>query len=771
MAIQSLFAMREQFQKASEDCARILDLNPNSKKIIGKALMCKAQALSKLNRNEEALTIAKQWTQTEPKNFQAIKEYQRLKQLVEDNKDVLTNLDSAKSSAIISNGSSAGSKVEHPASTVSPKASKRTPGEPSSSHSRARRLHGGRGLSPDDHRKSRNSRWYCSYCNVQCSSTTSLQMHCLSESHQSIITSDKGRDWKHRPPPRGVTSDDYILCPELQKCRFGERCTSAHSEEELGEWKERYRYRLMKWQKAKDRQLHGSSFAEQVLEKWLGSTNPTNVMVESIDEVKVTVNSELNISISSKNSAHCWTFTLQCARASRTYPTSARSGPSHPTQPSDQDQRPCVPSQTSVYLSDIWYLPSVHCIRFRRRALRHETSQRRFRVGSDKQKLEEAREKFFSVGDRWDNTMKKVVEFSPKPAFGMEEDEELRCKYRPPRSKEELIPQSVLEKYLMKNNYKTRMHELLYIEELTQFKEMSKYNVRTSLHIISSFLLVPSRGAGARYAQGGELFALLKLNNQLSSDTMGGRLILNNCNSALLATVKDDRLDSIVYEALIEEKSKDAIYFRFSKLCVEELGLKADDMVEVELQFQLNRLPLCEWHYAVDQVADLELLFPNVRIMPSIPWTPTKYTPEGFLLISFRQWIDKLDPRINSKQKEAVMAISTPLEISLPPVFLVGPYGTGKTFTLAHATKFILQQKDTRILICTHSNSAADLYIRDYFHAYVEAGNTAARPLRIYFKNRWTQTVHPVVRLYCHMSENEDRFTMPSKEEVEKYRV
>lgn len=37
-----------------------------------------------------------------------------------------------------------------------------------------------------------------------------------------------------------------------------------------------------------------------------------------------------------------------------------------------------------------------------------------------------------------------------------------------------------------------------------------------------------------------------------------------------------------------------------------------------------GRLPLCEWHYAVDQVADLELLFPNVRIMPSIPWTPDK---------------------------------------------------------------------------------------------------------------------------------------------------
>lgn len=35
-----------------------------------------------------------------------------------------------------------------------------------------------------------------------------------------------------------------------------------------------------------------------------------------------------------------------------------------------------------------------------------------------------------------------------------------------------------------------------------------------------------------------------------------------------------------------------------------------------------------------------------------------------------------------------------------------------------------------RVLICTHSNSAADLYIKDYLHPYVEAGNPHARPLR-----------------------------------------
>ena len=68
-------------------------------------------------------------------------------------------------------------------------------------------------------------------------------------------------------------------------------------------------------------------------------------------------------------------------------------------------------------------------------------------------------------------------------------------------------------------------------------------------------------------------------------------------------------------------------------------------------------------------------------------------------------------------------------------------------------------------------NSAADLYIKDYLHAYVEAGFMAARPLRIYFKDRWVPTVHPLVRLYCVMSEGGDKFIMPSKEDVMKARV
>jgi superfamily I DNA/RNA helicase len=51
-------------------------------------------------------------------------------------------------------------------------------------------------------------------------------------------------------------------------------------------------------------------------------------------------------------------------------------------------------------------------------------------------------------------------------------------------------------------------------------------------------------------------------------------------------------------------------------------------------------------------------------------------------------------------------------------VLLLGPFGTGKTQTVAEAVKVLISQQTQRcrILICTHSNSAADHYIEDYLH-------------------------------------------------------
>lgn len=65
---------------------------------------------------------------------------------------------------------------------------------------------------------------------------------------------------------------------------------------------------------------------------------------------------------------------------------------------------------------------------------------------------------------------------------------------------------------------------------------------------------------------------------------------------------------------------------------------------------------------------------------------------------------DEMKATLNHKQREALVAIASTVDVPMPPILLVGPYGTGKTFTLAQATLQILKSENTRVLICTHSN-------------------------------------------------------------------
>lgn len=48
------------------------------------------------------------------------------------------------------------------------------------------------------------------------------------------------------------------------------------------------------------------------------------------------------------------------------------------------------------------------------------------------------------------------------------------------------------------------------------------------------------------------------------------------------------------------------------------------NVVYFQIQFQLNRLPVCEMHYGVDKLPSLSLVFPDLTAPPSIPWTPDR---------------------------------------------------------------------------------------------------------------------------------------------------
>lgn len=75
----------------------------------------------------------------------------------------------------------------------------------------------------------------------------------------------------------------------------------------------------------------------------------------------------------------------------------------------------------------------------------------------------------------------------------------------------------------------------------------------------------------------------------------------------------------IIFEAVIEDKCKNVVYLRLSAETVTDLELKPDTSVSLEIQFQLNRIPFCEWHQAVDCVSDYRIIFPDLLDIPEIP--------------------------------------------------------------------------------------------------------------------------------------------------------
>ena len=57
--------------------------------------------------------------------------------------------------------------------------------------------------------KKKVSKYHCVFCNVSHDNVDDFRIHCSTQSHQRTVMSDEGRDWKKRPPPRGLTADTY----------------------------------------------------------------------------------------------------------------------------------------------------------------------------------------------------------------------------------------------------------------------------------------------------------------------------------------------------------------------------------------------------------------------------------------------------------------------------------------------------------------------------------------------------------------------------------
>ena len=183
--------------------------------------------------------------------------------------------------------------------------------------------------------------------------------------------------------------------------------------------------------------------------------------------------------------------------------------------------------------------------------------------------------------------------------------------------------------------------------------------------------------------------------------------------------------------------------------------------VNVDFQFQQDNTHFSQLHRSVNSLQDT-IIVTHLLGVSSQSRSGTfriRRPPEDSLKL--------LDTEICSNRKQT-KAVSMILAHSLPFPFIInGPFGTGKTRLLAEAIRLLtLTRENLRVLVCTQSNNAADLYVKS-FDEFTEEGRFKARVMRICYPFRRLGTVPKVVQKYCDYMEAERQFMMPSYAELD----
>ena len=127
---------------------------------------------------------------------------------------------------------------------------------------------------------------------------------------------------------------------------------------------------------------------------------------------------------------------------------------------------------------------------------------------------------------------------------------------------------------------------------------------------------ITSETTGFISAGDGELFGILRFqeNESVQPDDAAGRLLIRNVQSAWLKLPVAGSRSEKVYKAFVQKVESECVMLKLSSQMCLDLELTDTGDISLDVQFQLNRQPLCQWHAAVDRLGPSQvssLLFPQ----------------------------------------------------------------------------------------------------------------------------------------------------------------
>ncbi|XP_054433461.1 3'-5' exoribonuclease HELZ2 isoform X2 [Pteronotus mesoamericanus] len=601
---------------------------------------------------------------------------------------------------------------------------------------------------------------YCSACLVTCHSQEAFENHCASQEHMRMVAQDQTVVWQHRSPPVGLSA--FELCPRPEFCEYGDVCTRAHSEQELQEWQRRVRMAELREQEASQEGL--LPYRERLLAEYRRSSEEILVLAETIDGVTVACHQPLVHRAREKKMQHSWTFVIHSEEPLK-HVALLRQEPGADFSL----EAPCLPLGQEYAEGERFRVPDNPAefqVRVRVQSASFGTFEQWvvFDFGRRPallQRLELHLGQELRPGaapapgpreelERWHTGNRHVVPGVERPA----EHAALMAKYKAPDLALEFRRGGPAPGPLTCASYRERMHQFLYEEEAAQQELVAKLNLRSSVSLKAS---LETLALGMLFPPPGALYAEVPIPPSLTPDTDQGFLLGRAVSTALVAPVPAP--DHTVFEVLLETRasSEQARWLLLPAHCCAALGLRPESSPVLEVQFQVDPLPFRLWHEAVDALPEERLVVPDLQAC-ALP-CPRSSPPALFG---------------NLKQKQAVEMIAGGSPAGgepVPPLLIYGPFGTGKTYTLAMASLEVIRQPRTKVLICTHTNSAADIYIQEHFHGYVSSGHPEATPLRVMYTDRPLGQTDPVTLQYCCLTKDRRAFRPPTRAELERHRI